>query len=53
LTVGFPPGDPAVIVLFAADKAQMGDAFYNSVGVRADAAIDSYLYQTRDEANDE
>jgi hypothetical protein len=51
LIVWFPPGRPgqAVIVLFGADKAQMGDVFYNSVGPRADAAIESYLYRTRGE----
>jgi hypothetical protein len=49
LIVWFPPDRPgrAVVVLFGADKAQMGDAFYDSVGPRADAAIDSYLFRTR------
>ena len=49
LIVWFPPERPGevVIVLFAADKAQRGDVFYNSVGPRPDAAIDSYLFRTR------
>ncbi len=42
----FPPDSATVVVtLFAGDKAQMGDVFYNSVGTRADAAIDRWLYQ--------
>lgn len=53
LIVWFPPERPTevVVVLFAADKAQMGDVFYNSVGSRADAAIESYVYRTRDEGD--
>jgi hypothetical protein len=45
LIVWFPPQRPdnVVVALFAGDKAGMGDVFYNSVGPRADAAIDSYL----------
>jgi len=39
------------VVLFGADKAQMGDVFYNSVGPRSDAAIDSYLFGTRTEGD--
>jgi hypothetical protein len=48
LIAWFPPVRPGevVIVLFGADKAQMGDVFYNSVGPRADAAIESFLYRT-------
>lgn len=44
LIVWFPPERPdeVVIVLFAANKAQMGDVFYDSAGTRADAAIASY-----------
>jgi hypothetical protein len=56
LIVWFPPKRPgeAVIVLFGADKAQMGDVFYNSVGPRADAAIESYLFRIQSEgATDE
>lgn len=33
----------AVIALFAGDKARMGDIFYDSVGTRADAAIESWI----------
>lgn len=38
LIVWFPPGidDHVVVALVAANKAQMGDVFYDSVGVRAD-----------------
>jgi hypothetical protein len=51
LIVWFPPDRPGevVVVLFGADKAQMGDVFYSSVGPRADAAIDSYMFRTRTE----
>jgi hypothetical protein len=44
LIVWFPPqrGDEVVVALFAGDKAGMGDVFYNSVGPRADAAIERY-----------
>ena len=42
----FPPGtDTVVVALLAADKARMGDVFYNSVGVRADAAIDRWILE--------
>jgi hypothetical protein len=34
--------DSVVVVLFAADKAPMGDVFYNSVGARADQEIDKW-----------
>lgn len=53
LIVWFPPDRPGevVVVLFGADKAQMGDVFYNSVGPRSDAAIDSYLFGTRTEGD--
>jgi hypothetical protein len=51
LIVWFPPDRPGevVVALFGADKAQMGNVFYDSVGPRADAAIDSYLFRTRTE----
>lgn len=51
LIVWFPPDRPGgvVVVLFGADKARMGDVFYDSVGLRADAVIDSYLFRTRTE----
>lgn len=46
----FPPDNTTVVVaLFGADKAQMGDVFYNSVGNRADAAIRQWIYQSREE----
>lgn len=47
LIVWFPPDRPdtVVVVLFAGDKANMGDVFYNSVGTRADAAINTYMLE--------
>lgn len=44
MIVWFPPeqSDEVVVVLFGADKARMGDVFYDSVGTRADAAIGSF-----------
>lgn len=42
LIVWFADDGTAVVALFAGDKARMGDVFYNSVGTRADAAIDSW-----------
>lgn len=43
----FPPGSGRVVVaLFASDKARMGDVFYNSVGPRADAAIERWILET-------
>ena len=48
LIVWFPDDTHAVIALFAGDKARMGDVFYNSVGSRADAAIDSWKQQQKD-----
>jgi hypothetical protein len=41
LIVWFPPDRPneVVVALFANDKAQMGDVFYDGVGSRADDAI--------------
>ena len=44
LIVWFPPeSDTVLVALFAGDKKRMGDTFYNSVGTRADAAIESWL----------
>ena len=34
--------DTVVVALFAGDKARIGDAFYNSVGGRADGLIDQW-----------
>lgn len=49
LIVWFPPGEPdrIVVALLAGDKARMGDVFYNSVGARADTAIQQWQYQQR------
>jgi hypothetical protein len=33
------------VVLFANDKASMGDVFYDSVGTRADQIITAFLNQ--------
>lgn len=49
LIVWFPDNNRVVVALFAGDKARMGDVFYNSVGTRADAAIDSWKHQTQSE----
>lgn len=38
----FPDDRHVVVVLFAGDKARMGDVFYSSVGVRADTAIEQW-----------
>ena len=38
-----PEDDVVVVVLFAADKAAMGDVFYDSVGPRADQEIEKWL----------
>ncbi len=49
----FPPNSSTVVVaLFAADKAHMGDVFYNSVGTRADAAIQQWLNETLEEPHE-
>ena len=45
LIVWFPPDDPPVVILFANDKASMGDVFYDSVGTRADQIITAFLNQ--------
>lgn len=46
----FPPDiDTVVVALFAGDKARMGDVFYNSVGPRADVAIERWIKETEGE----
>jgi len=44
LIVWFPveAADVVVVALFAGNKAQMGDVFYDSVGVRADGVIEQW-----------
>ncbi|WP_214105202.1 hypothetical protein [Acrocarpospora catenulata] len=43
----FPPDTGKVVVaLFAADKARLGDLFYNSVAARADTLIDQWKRET-------
>ena len=51
LIAWFPPENPhqVVLALFAGDKARIGDVFYNSVGARADAAIDQWKFQQQQE----
>ncbi len=45
----FPPASNTVVVaLFGADKARMGDVFYNSVGIRADTLIRTWKHQTEE-----
>jgi hypothetical protein len=53
LIVWFLPDRPAelVVALFAGDKANMGDVFYDSVGTRADAAVSRYLMATEGEGH--
>lgn len=44
LIVWFPPDDAAVVIVaIGANKAPMGDIFYDGVANRADAAIDKWL----------
>lgn len=43
----FPPGTGTVVVaLFAADKARLGDVFYDGVAARADPMIDQWKRET-------
>jgi hypothetical protein len=43
----FPPDTGTVVIaLFAGDKSQIGDVFYNSVGSRADGLIDQWKRET-------
>lgn len=51
LIAWFPPQAPGrvVLALFAGDKARIGDVFYNSVGARADVAIDQWKFQQQQE----
>lgn len=48
----FPPEqtDTVVVALFAGEKATMGDVFYDSVGNRADALIDQWYRQTKEQS---
>lgn len=49
----FPPDtDTVVVALFAADKARMGDVFYNSVGPRADVAIERWIFETEGDGDE-
>jgi hypothetical protein len=44
LIAWFPPNsDEVVVALFAGEKARIGDVFYDSVGHRADMAIQQWL----------
>ncbi len=43
----FPAGTGTVVVaLFAADKAKLGDVFYDGVAARADPMIDQWKRET-------
>jgi hypothetical protein len=43
----FPPDSgTAVVALFAADKARLGDVFYDGVAARADPLIDQWKRET-------
>ena len=53
LIVWFPDDDRVVVALFAGDKARMGDVFYDSVGPRADAAIEAWKRQAGGEKGDD
>ena len=46
LIVWFPDDGHVVVALFSGDKAHMGDVFYDSVGPRADVAIEAWKKQT-------
>lgn len=46
--VWFPDSHHVVVALFANDKAQMGDVFYNSVGSRADQIVDQWRRDRED-----
>ena len=49
LIVWFPPdSDAVVVVALGANKASMGDIFYDGVGSRADAAIDKWLQESEE-----
>jgi hypothetical protein len=52
LIVWFTPTGEAVVILFGNDKAQMGDVFYDSLGSRADQAIERFIAQRKAEEND-
>jgi hypothetical protein len=46
----FPPDTGTVVVaLFAADKARLGDVFYDGVAARADPLIDQWKRETSQE----
>lgn len=47
--VWFPSDDEIVLVAIGGDKGQMGDVFYDSIGSRADQAIEKYLKERRNE----
>ena len=49
LIVWFPDDEHVVVALFSGDKARMGDVFYDSIGPRADVAIEAWKRQTETE----
>lgn len=42
----FPDAGTVVVALFAADKARLGDVFYDGVAARADPMIDQWKRET-------
>ncbi len=50
----FPPDRGTVVVaLFAADKARLGDVFYDGVAARADPLIDQWKREAAQEEDEE
>ena len=50
----FPPDRGTVVVaLFAADKARLGDVFYDGAAARADPLIDQWKRETAQEEEEE
>lgn len=45
----FPSADQVVVALVGANKALMGDVFYDSAAVRAEAAVNQWLYETEND----
>lgn len=54
LIVWFPPVEiiPSAVVVLGANKAEMGDIFYDGVGARADGAINKWVREKQKEERD-
>jgi hypothetical protein len=48
-----PDRGTAVVALFAADKARLGDVFYDGAAARADPLIDQWKRETAQEEEEE